>query len=138
MNVSPRNTSTPPTIMRGISSITAAPNRRAASGTSEAMSPAARASTCMRSASAVMLSEWYPGAPPNAPETTLRKPALRSSPFVSRSRFTTSSAPLTLNRTPITATSTTVTMPAACPSTAHQSAPVRARKVHGWNSQPDR
>ena len=34
MNVRPRNTSTPPTIMRGISSITAAPNTTAASGTS--------------------------------------------------------------------------------------------------------
>ena len=39
MNVSPRNTSTPPMIARGISSISAAPNRRAASGTSDSDEP---------------------------------------------------------------------------------------------------
>ena len=43
MKARPRNTSTPPTIIRGISSMTAAPNTTAASGTSAAMSPAARA-----------------------------------------------------------------------------------------------
>ena len=56
MNERPRKTSTPPTIMRGISSMTPAPNTTAASGTSVATSPAARASTLMRSASAVRLS----------------------------------------------------------------------------------
>ena len=54
----PRNTSTPPTIIRGISSITEAPNTTAASGTAAAISPATRASTFIRSASAVRLSAW--------------------------------------------------------------------------------
>ena len=138
MNSRPRNTSTPPTIMRGINAIAAAPNTTAVSGTSEAISPVARASTFMRSARVVRLSAWYPGVPPNTPETTLRRPASRSSVFASRSRSSRISVPLMLNKTPITATNTTVTMPAACPRTAHQSAPVRARKVHGWNSQPER
>ncbi len=58
MKASPRNTSTPPTIIRGISPTTEAPNTTAASGTSAAIRPAARASTRMRSASAVSESAW--------------------------------------------------------------------------------
>ena len=53
MNARPRNTSTPPTIIRGISPTTSAPTTTAASGTSAAISPAARASTRMCAASAV-------------------------------------------------------------------------------------
>ena len=58
MNDSPRNTSTPPTIIRGISSTTVAPNTTAASGTRAATKPAARASTFIRCASAVRLRAW--------------------------------------------------------------------------------
>ena len=53
MKASPRNTRTPPTIIRGISPTTFAPNTTAASGTSAAIKPAARAFTRIRSASAV-------------------------------------------------------------------------------------
>ncbi len=49
----PMKTSTPPTIIRGISPTTEAPNTTAARGTAAAISPAARASTRMRSARAV-------------------------------------------------------------------------------------
>ena len=56
MKASPRNTSTPPTIIFGISATTEPPNTTAASGTSAATSPAARASTRMCAASAVRLS----------------------------------------------------------------------------------
>ena len=57
-NARPRNTSTPPTIARGISSTTAAPNTTAASGTRVATRPAVRALTCIRAARAVRLSAW--------------------------------------------------------------------------------
>ena len=53
MKARPRNTSTPPTIIRGISPTTSAPTTTAARGTSAATSPAARASTRMCAASAV-------------------------------------------------------------------------------------
>ena len=49
----PRNTKTPPTIIRGISPTTSAPTTTAARGTRAAIRPAARASTLMRVASAV-------------------------------------------------------------------------------------
>ena len=137
MKARPMNTSTPPTMIRGINSTTAAPNTTAASGTSAATRPANRALTLMRSASAVRLSAWYPGMPPRAPETTLSTPASRSSWFESRSRRRTTSLPLTLNSIASTATNTAVAIPVHCPSTAPQSAPLNARTVHGCHSRAD-
>ena len=58
MKASPRNTRTPPTMIRGISPITSAPNTTAARGTSAAIKPAARASAFMCPASAVRESAW--------------------------------------------------------------------------------
>ncbi len=57
-NARPRNTSTPPTIIRGISSITEAPKTTPARGTAAAISPATLASTLIRSARAVRLRAW--------------------------------------------------------------------------------
>ena len=58
MKPSPMKTSTPPTIIRGMTSMTDAPNTTAVSGTSAATSPAARAPTFIRCASDVSARAW--------------------------------------------------------------------------------
>ena len=134
-NDRPTNTSTPPTIIRGMNPTTAAPKTTAASGTSAATSPAPRPSTSICCASAVRLSAWYPGIPPKRPVTTFTNPASRSASFVSRSVWSRSSTPPTLNRHAITATNTAVAIPADWSSTADQSAPPSARRVQSCQSR---
>ena len=107
----PTNTSTPPTIMRGINPTSEAPKRTVARGTSAATRPAPRPSTAICWPRAVRLSAWYPGIPPKRPETTFTNPASRSSRLESRSVWSSSSTPPTLNRHPITATNTAVAIP---------------------------
>ena len=124
MNDRPTNTSTPPTIIRGSNPTTEAPKKttreRDERGNQTGRSPVdGHLLGERRQAEGVV-----PGDPAEEARRHVHPARVAQLLAGSRSVWSSTSTPPTLNRHAITATNTAVTIPAACPRTADQSAPV--------------